>query len=68
MVSEMDARFENVAPIALLYSETTSQKIEVSNQIRKFYFGDGPIGNGTEASVVKVSCRTALVFFTRDSS
>jgi hypothetical protein len=65
MVSDMDARFQNVAPIALLYSETSSQKNEVSNRIRKFYFGDGPIDNGTEASVVKVSCRTALVLVVR---
>jgi hypothetical protein len=65
-IADTDARFANVAPIALFYSETSSQKNEVSKLIRKFYFGDSAIGNDSVASVVNVSghlCHMYSVYF-----
>jgi hypothetical protein len=63
MVWDMDAKFANLAPIALFYSETSSRKEEVSRVIRKFYFGDSPIGNDTVTSVVNVSYRLCHTYY-----
>jgi hypothetical protein len=55
LIPDLDARFQYVAPIALLYQDTSPRKNEVSKLIRDFYFQNRTINDDTVASVVNVS-------------
>ena len=55
----MDARFEDVAPVAFAY-DTSPRKNEISRLIRKSYFGDRHIDNDTMTSAVNVSLKTFI--------
>ncbi|XP_967137.2 juvenile hormone esterase-like [Tribolium castaneum] len=52
LIDELDDKFNEVVPISLLYDETSSRAKEVTNKIRKFYFGASKITESSRFDVV----------------
>ncbi|XP_063223685.1 venom carboxylesterase-6-like [Bacillus rossius redtenbacheri] len=52
LVAQLNNNFDHVAPISMFYGQTSPKVDEVSQKIRKFYFGNNPINNDTVFSVV----------------
>nr|WAJ59855.1 carboxylesterase [Apis mellifera] len=54
LIKKLNKDFSNIAPITLLYEDTCSKDKQkrMTSEIRKFYFGDGPIDTSTRFKVI----------------
>lgn len=61
-IGELDKQFNRLVPISLEYDKTSNQIDYVTEEIRKFYFGNETITNRSAAKVVDVSSCIHNVF------
>ncbi|KAK4880591.1 hypothetical protein RN001_008737 [Aquatica leii] len=51
---DLDLRFNVVAPVLLAYEESSSNKNEISERVRSFYFGNNRIDDNSKNNVTKM--------------
>lgn len=56
LVKELNAKFDEIAPMSLFYRGRTEDVDALTQRIRKFYFGQEPVNNQTFAKATDVRC------------
>lgn len=67
-VKRLDKDFKKIVPLSLLYEDTCPQHLRdnMTDKIRKFYFGDRTIDESMRYNVIDVSSNHKIIYNSHD--